>query len=54
MKQYEKDQQTIKSFDTLYKKFLQDIVFDKNEHESLCDIFTKYVNETKSESILYV
>ena len=54
MKQNEKDQQTIKTFDTLYKKILQDIVFNKNEHESLCDIFIKYVNETKSESFLYV
>ena len=39
-KQYEKDQQTIKSFDKFYKKSLQDNVTDKNEFESLCRIFT--------------
>ena len=37
-KQYEKDQQTIKSFDNLYRKSLQDIVIDKSEYESLCNI----------------
>ena len=30
-KQFEKDQQTIESFDKLYKKSLQDNVIDKNE-----------------------
>ena len=30
-KQYERDQQTIKSFDKLYRKSLQDNVIDKNE-----------------------
>ena len=30
-KQYERDQQTIKSFDNLYRKSLQDNIFDKNE-----------------------
>ena len=34
-KLYEKDQQTIKSFDKIYKKSLQDNVNDKNEHESM-------------------
>ena len=51
-KQYEKDQQTIKSFDNLYKKSLQDNVIDKIEYESLCNIFTKYVDENKNESFL--
>ena len=51
-KQYEKDQQTIKSFDKLYRKSLQDNVFDKIEYENLCNIFTRYVNETKNESFL--
>ena len=51
-KQYERDQQTIKSFDKLYRKSLQDNVIDKNEYESLCDIFTKYVNQNKNESFL--
>ena len=46
-KQYEKDQQTIKSFDKFYRKSLQDNVIDKTEYESLCNIFTKYTNEKK-------
>ena len=49
-KQIEKDQQTTKSFDKLYKKSLQDIIFDKNEYESLCNIFPKNLEETKNES----
>ena len=49
-KQYDKDQQTIKCFDKLYRKSLQDNVFDKNEFESLCNIFTKYFDENKNES----
>ena len=40
-KQYDRDQQTIKSFDKLYRKSLQDNVIDKTEYESLCNIFTK-------------
>ena len=51
-KQYERDQNTIKSFDKLYRKFLQDNVIDKSEYESLCNIFTKYVDENKNESFL--
>ena len=50
--QYEKDQQTIKSFDKLYRKSLQDNIIDKNEYESLCIIFTKNVDENKNESFL--
>ena len=46
-KQYEKDQQTIKSFDKLYRKSLQVKIIDKNEYESLCNIFTEYVDEKK-------
>ena len=38
-KLYERDQLTIKSFDKLYRKSLQDNVIDKNEYESLCKIF---------------
>ena len=49
-KQYERDQNTIKSFDKLYRKSLQDNVIDKNEYESLCNIFTKYVDQNKNES----
>ena len=51
-KQFEKDQQTIKSFDNLYRKSLEVNIFDKNECESLCKIFTKNVDETKNESFL--
>ena len=51
-KQYERDQQTIKSFDKLYRKSLQDSVIDKTEYESLCNIFTRYVEENKNESFL--
>ena len=51
-KQYEKDQNTTKSFDKLYRKSLQDNVIDKQEYESLCNIFTKYVDENKNESFL--
>ena len=48
-KQYERDQNTNKSFDKLYRKSLQDNVIDKTEYESLCNIFTKYVDENKNE-----
>ena len=51
-KQYERDQNTIKSFDKLYRKSLQDNVIDKSEYESLCNIFTKYIDVNKNESFL--
>ena len=51
-KQYERDHNTINSFDKLYKKSLQDNVIDKTEYESLCNIFTKYVDQNKNESFL--
>ena len=51
-KRYERDQQTIKSFDKLYGKSLQDNVIDKTEYEGLCNIFTKHLEETKNESFL--
>ena len=50
-KRFQKGQQTIKSSNKLYKKFLQDNIFDKNEYESLCNFVTKYLDETK-ESFL--
>ena len=50
--QYERDQNTIKSFDKLYHKSLQDNVIDKREYKSLCNIFTKYVDQNKNESFL--
>ena len=43
-KQYERDQQTIKSFDKLYRKSLQNNINDKTEYESLCNMFTEYVD----------
>ena len=49
---YERDENTIKSFAKLYRKSLQDNVIDKNEYESLCIIFTKYVDQNKNESFL--
>ena len=51
-KQYERDQQTIKYFDNLYRKSLQDNVIDKTEYESLCNFFTKFIDENKNESFL--
>ena len=51
-KQYERDQQTIKSFDKLYRKSLQDNIIFKNEYDSLCNFFTKYVDENKNVSFL--
>ena len=51
-KQYERDQLTIRSFDKLYRRSSQDNAINKNEYESLCNIFTKYVDETKNESFL--
>ena len=51
-KQYERDQNTIKSFDKLYRKSLQDNIIDKTEYETLCNIFTKYVDESKNQSFL--
>ena len=48
-KQYEKDQQTIKSFDKLYRKSLEDNVINKTEYGSLCNIFTRYIDENKNE-----
>ena len=51
-KQYERDQNTIKSFDKLYRKSLQDNIIDKTEYENLCNIFTSFVDENKNGSFL--
>ena len=51
-KLYERDENTIKSFDNLYRKSLQDNIIDKTEYESLCNTFTKYVDENRNESFL--
>ena len=48
-KLYEKDQQTNNSFDKLYRISLQDNVIDKIEYESLCNIASKNVDETKNK-----
>ena len=53
-KQYERHQLTIKPFDILYRKSLQDNVSQKNEYESLCNTFTKNLNEIKNESFLQI
>ena len=50
--QYERDQQTIKSSDKLYRKSLQDNGIDKTEYEKLCINFTKYADENKNEFFL--
>ena len=52
IKHYQKDNETIKSFDKFYRKSLQDNLFDKNEYESLCTSCTIYLYETKNESFL--
>ena len=51
-KLYERDQQTIKSFDEFDRKSLQDNIIDKTEYESLCNNFTKHVDENKKEFFL--
>ena len=51
-KLYERDQQTIKSFDKLYRKSLQENVINKTEYESLGNIFTENVDENKNEFFL--
>ena len=43
---------TIKPFDKIYRKSLQDNVTDENEYESLSNIVTRYVDELRSESFL--
>ena len=51
-KHYDNDQQSIKTFNKLYRKSFQDYVIDTSEQESLCEIFTKFLDETKNESFL--
>ena len=48
---YERDQQTNKSFDNLYRNSFQDNIVDKNEHGSLSNIFTKNFDEFKNEPL---
>ena len=47
--QYQKDQQTLKSFNKLTREKLQDDFFDKYEYEFLPYIFTKFLDEMKNE-----
>ena len=51
-KQNERDQPTIKFFDKLYKKSLQDNVIDKTEYQSLCKKFLLNML-TKTKKILF-
>ena len=51
-KQNEGDQETIKYFYKIYRNSLQDNKINKNEKEGSCNILTKYLDETKSESFL--
>ena len=46
----EKDQETIKSFDKLDRKSLQDNATDEIEGEALCKVFIKYLDEMKNLS----
>ena len=52
--QYEKGQQTIESFNMFCRKTFKDNVIDKNEHDSLGNIFTEYLEETEKESPLKI
>ena len=40
-KQNEEDQQTIKSFEKLCRKSVQDNIIEKTENKTLCNFFTK-------------
>ena len=51
-KQHQKDRQPTQYFDKLCRKSLQDNLIDKNYYECLSNVFTKYLDETKSESFL--
>ena len=51
-KLHERDQQTIESFDQVYRKSLQGASIDKNEKDFPCSNFPLSVNETKIECFL--
>ena len=51
-KQHQKDQETTKAFEKLFRRNLQDSVIDEKESESLCKYFTKYLDEAKNEPFL--
>ena len=52
--QNEKDQQTIKSFDKLSKKSLQDNFLDKTEYEPQCNIVTAYIYERRKNESIFI
>ena len=43
---------TIKFFHKLCRKSLQDNIIDKTDYESLCNIFSKSIDENKNKSFL--
>ena len=53
-KQYQNDQQTIKSFEKLHRESSQNNVFNKNEYESLSNVFTKFLQETENDFFLKI
>ena len=48
-KQSQEDQQSIKVFDTLYRKSLQDNLIDKIEYGPLCKMLSRCVDQKKKE-----
>ena len=52
-KLYDRDQQTMKSFDILYRKSLKDNLIKKSEYESHCNVFIKFIDGTKNEVFFY-
>ena len=51
-KQYERNQLTTKSSDKLYRKSLQVNVIDKTEYDSLCNVFTRHVDEKQKRTFI--
>ena len=49
-KQLQIGQQTIKSFNKLHRRSIQDNLIDENEYTCLCDMLTKQLDETKNET----
>ena len=49
-KQCQKEKQTRKSFEKLYRKGLQDNLIFKSENKSLGTVFLEFLDETKNES----
>ena len=51
-KQYDKDLQTVKFFDNLYRKSLPVNLIDKKGYESLCNVFIKFIYEKENECFI--